>query len=373
MTSSQVPDRATIRLGSHLIDLHLRAGAIDDLPDVLGACRIDRPFVVLDAVLRDRLGLRLERLLARLDAPVAEIQAQETGKTLARVALLAERAGHATGVVAVGGGTIGNLAGALAHVLGFGRPLIHVPSTTVAMIDAAISGRHGLNTAAGKNSVGVWHPPVAVLADPVLLDSLPLPAWRDGAIEAVKAALIAGGPDARHHAKALTALRRPIPDTALLTRLLRAAIELKTRLLEMDPLEAGQALALHYGHTLAQALEARSSYTIRHGPAVAAGMRMAGRVAAALGLLTAGQHHDHDAYVVAACRSASVHPRDVDALVDAMAHDPKRRHVTGERIPLILPAGLGTPHIPAGATVPVTAADRRVVTQALAELANNGH
>jgi 3-dehydroquinate synthase len=358
-----------LRVGTHLIDLRLHPGAAADLPSVLDTLGIARPLIVADAALEQLLNAHAGRLLRRSRATVVLMQVSEVGKTLTRVAWLAEQATSADGVIAFGGGTVGNLAGTVAHLLGFGRPLVQVPSTVAAMVDAAISTRHGLNTAANKNGLGVHHPPAAVLIDPSLLASLPAAAWQEGAIEAVKAALIGGGPDAERLARTFVALSRPVSDVGRLTGLLADAIRLKARLLADDPHETGRGLALHYGHTLARAVETHSSYAVRHGPAVAAGMLLAARVAETLGLLTAAQRQRHDAFTKAACPPAPVETCDVDALIGLMAADPKCSAAGEVRLPLVLPAGLGTAHRPTADAAPVTAVERQVAADALTRLA----
>src|SRR5262249_28508900 len=156
---------------------------------VLDTYGILRPLIVADVGVRQALDAQAGSFLRRLSDTIVLMRVSEPDKTLSRVAWLAEQAAGADGVVAIGGGTVGNRAGAAAHLLGFGCPLVQVPSTVAAMVDAAISTRHGLNTAANKNGLGVHHPPAAVVVDPALLASLPAMAWQEGAIEAVKAAL----------------------------------------------------------------------------------------------------------------------------------------------------------------------------------------
>jgi len=372
MTSPSTPDRSRpIRLGGHTLDLRLRPGALCDLPDVLATHGITRTVLVIDYALRNGLGRPPDALLDGWDTTVVEVKARAADKTLERVAWLADQTGHVDGVVAVGGGTIGNLAGSLAHLPCFGRPLVHVPTTLVAAVDASISARHGLNTVRDKHLVGIHHAPVAVLTDPTLLDSLPAHAWREGAIEAVKAAIISGGPAAEHLAGTLAALAAPDTDMGQLVDRIDTAITLKARLLADDPHETGPALALHYGHTFASALETRSGYAIRHGPAVATGMLLAARLAQTLGLLTAEERALHDTLTMAACPPAPVpYGTGVDALVHLMGVHPKQGRACGDTVPMVLPHGIGAVHYPPGVPIPVTPIDRRHVAEALSALAD---
>jgi 3-dehydroquinate synthase/2-deoxy-scyllo-inosose synthase len=370
MISLSTPE-LRLRLGEHSIQVLLHPGAIAELPEVLNEHNIDCPAFVVDAAVWNLLRDRLAAVVTRRKGVVVAVTACEADKDLARVGRIAKQASQTTGVVAIGGGTIGNLAGFLAHLLRFGRPLVHVPTTVAAMVDAAISARHSLNTGEHKSVLGVHHAPVAVLADPLLLRSLPPSGWQAGAIEAVKAALIGGEHDAELLAQRFAELSSPTEDAACLTEVLSEAIVLKARLLASDPYENGPALALHYGHTLARALEAYSGYVVKHGPAVATGIMLAARVATALGLLSEGRSRQHHAHAQAACPPAVVSTPDIEALVELMAADPKRRYVRANGVPLVLPTDCGTAHHPDAAETPVTPVNRQLVRDVLADLAHD--
>jgi 3-dehydroquinate synthase len=208
-----------------------------------------------------------------------ELPDGEAAKTLGAVDAIADAA-LAAGVhrddalVAVGGGVATDVAGFAASILLRGIAWNAVPTTTAGMADAAIGGKTGVNHARGKNLLGAFHPPRAVLIDPDCLATLPDRDFRAGLVEAFKAAWIADAPLARRAAAALPALLAR--DGAALTDLLAGAARVKAALVSADPRDAGARRLLNFGHTLGHALETASGYgALRHGEAVAWGIAAA--------------------------------------------------------------------------------------------------
>ncbi|MER5481417.1 3-dehydroquinate synthase [Streptomyces sp. NPDC002734] len=194
-------------------------------------------------------------------------------------------------IVGVGGGATTDLAGFVAATWLRGVRWIAVPTTVLAMVDAAVGGKTGINTAEGKNLVGAFHPPAGVLCDLAALDSLGVHDYVSGLAEIVKAGFIAdpvildlieGDPEAARSPEG--------PHTA---ELIERAIRVKTEVVSSDLKESGLREILNYGHTLAHAIEKNERYKWRHGAAVAVGMRFAaelGRVAGRLDDATADRH-----------------------------------------------------------------------------------
>ena len=359
-----------LRLGEHHVDLSLWPGAFDTLPAALDQAAATRPLIVIDELVHPHLGHRIDHLLHRRQATVTTAVASERHKLLAQVATLAELGAESDAVVAVGGGTTGNLAGALAHLLGFGVPLIHVPTTVTSIVDAAISARHTLNTRSAKSALGVHHVPSAILADPTLLASLPAHQWAEGAVEAVKAAFVAGGTRAAQLATRLSALNGPVADLDELAELLGVAVELKLSTLADDPTERGSAVALHYGHTFARAIETLADGTISHGRAVATGMRAAAGTAERLGLITRAERQQHDELIWhIGLLPVDLRPIPTDQLLRLMTNDPKARIVRpGRGIPLVLLDRLGHAYVSPESRLPVTAVPKAVAAAALGGL-----
>jgi 5-deoxy-5-amino-3-dehydroquinate synthase len=216
-------------------------------------------------------------------------------------------------VVAVGGGLVTDVAGFAASCYHRGVNVVHVPTTLLGQIDAAIGGKTGVNLPEGKNLVGAFWQPHAVLCDTRVLASLPEREVRNGFGELAKyrfLGLADGGATG-------------IGDPALATTV-AACVDIKARIVAADEREAGNRALLNYGHTLAHALEVEQAFDLRHGEAVAIGLVYAARLAAALGRI------DHSAVdrhieVVGSYGLATTLPAGVDhdALVAIMGRDKK--------------------------------------------------
>lgn len=201
-------------------------------------------------------------------------------------ALLAAGFGRDCCVVALGGGVTGDLAGFVAATYMRGVPLVQIPTSLLAMIDASIGGKTGVDTVAGKNLVGAFLHPRLVLADPLVLRTLPDDELRAGLAEAVKHAAIADATylqDIAHDAPSLFARHG-----AKLTALIRRSVEIKAEIVARDPEEAGERARLNFGHTIGHALERLTGYSLRHGFAVAIGMLVEAAIGERLGITERG-------------------------------------------------------------------------------------
>lgn len=236
--------------------------------------------------------------------------------------LLAAGHGRGSGIVAMGGGVVTDLAGFVAATLGRGIPTLLVPTTLLGMVDAAIGGKTGVNTPAGKNLVGAFHLPAAVIADPLTLATLPDAVFADGIAESLKHGLIA---DASHldwivgHAAAIQGR-----DAVLLTGLIERSVAIKSAIVADDPRDGGRRALLNAGHTVAHAIEHVSHYAIPHGRAVGLGLLAEAVLARRLG--RAGEQLE--AAVRGALRAFALpetvpSPLPADALVSAMRGDKK--------------------------------------------------
>lgn len=187
------------------------------------------------------------------------------------------------GIVAFGGGTVGDVAGLAASLALRGVPVVQVPTTLLAAADSALGGKTAVNLAAGKNLAGTFHHPRLVCADTRLLSSLPERDYRSGLAEVVKSALLSAPFWRRLPALAEGLAER---DEAVLAEAVERSLRLKASVVERDPDEAlGRRHVLNLGHTVAHGLEGASGYRLRHGEAVAWGLLAALRLSAARGLL----------------------------------------------------------------------------------------
>ena len=266
-------------------------------------------------------------------------EASKTREQWARLtdALLAQGFGRDSGIVALGGGVAGDLAGFVAATYMRGVPCIQVPTSLLAMLDASVGGKTGVDTPEGKNLIGAFHPPVAVLADPRVLGTLPERDYRGGMAEAVKHGLIA---DADYFAwmerDAEALLRR---DEAALTRLVRRSVEIKAEVVSGDEREAGRRAILNAGHTVAHALEQATAYGLPHGEAVALGLVAECALAEGLGVAPAGLGRRVAGLLGRLGLPVRLPaPLDAQRVVRAMGTDKKNR---GAKVRFALPRELG--------------------------------
>ena len=273
------------------------------------------------------------------------VPAGEAAKDIAVAASLWSRlAGHrlsrSDAIVAVGGGAVTDLAGFVAATWLRGVRVVLVPTTLLAMTDAAVGGKTAINIAAGKNLVGAFWPPAGVLADLDLLATLPRREYVSGLAEVIKAGFIAD--------PAILDLIEADPAAASAPggphelELVERAIAMKAAVVTADLRESGEREMLNYGHTLGHAIERAENYAIPHGEAVAVGMMFAaavGRLAGRLDQPTADRHRQ-------VLRSVGLPVRysggSWPALREAMAVDKKTR---AERLRLVVLDGLARPGI----------------------------
>ncbi|MGQ0607372.1 MAG: bifunctional shikimate kinase/3-dehydroquinate synthase [Chloroflexota bacterium] len=214
------------------------------------------------------------------------IAAGERSKRIRRLELILEwlaeqRVERGTALIAVGGGTVGDLAGTAGALYARGLPLVQVPTTWLAQADSAIGGKVAIDLGAAKNAVGAFGPPTAVISDVAALRSLPVRLRRHGMAESIKSALI-GDPVLWRliEERGRQAIRTDEPARyAIVERSAR----LKLAVCERDPFEEGERRTLNLGHTIGHALEIESRYRLPHGAAVALGMRAVAAVAGSRG------------------------------------------------------------------------------------------
>ncbi|MDZ5444526.1 3-dehydroquinate synthase [Micromonospora sp. 4G57] len=291
-----------------------------------------------------------ESLAARVRAVgveplLIEVPDAEAGKQINVAAACWDRLGEAgftrtDAVVGVGGGAVTDLAGFVAACWLRGVRWVPVATSLLAMVDAAVGGKTGVNTAAGKNLVGAFHPPAGVICDLATLDGLPAADLAAGMAEVVKCGFIAD--------PVILDLVERDPAAALdptgpVTRdLIERAIRVKADVVSGDLLESGVREVLNYGHTLAHAIEKVEGYRWRHGHAVAVGLVYAAALARLAGRLDAATAERHRA-VVAALGLPTSYPADAwPRLLAAMRVDKKAR---GSTLRFVVLDGLARPAI----------------------------
>jgi len=237
-----------------------------------------RGFAVTSARIRNHWGKTLQKSFSQTGhrLEVLEMPDGERSKKLSQVEKLASKlvkrgADRRSVILALGGGVVGDVGGFLASVFMRGIPVVQLPTTLLAQVDSAIGGKTGVNLASGKNLIGTFHQPLAVLVDPDLLATLPEREYRSGLFEAMKYGVIRNPAIFELMESNRDALLRR--DGALLETLITECIRVKAAVVSADERESGERRILNFGHTLGHALEAETGYKkVLHGEAVGWGM-----------------------------------------------------------------------------------------------------
>jgi len=247
-----------------------------------------RCFVITVAPVWTLWGETFKKALttAKVDFTVLEMTDGERAKSFASIEHLTERmaakgADRNSVVIAFGGGVVGDLAGFLASVYMRGVPVVQVPTTLLAQVDAAIGGKTGANLRAGKNLVGTFHQPLAVISDPELLTTLPDREFRAGLFEVIKSGVIRD----RRLFEVTESERKSLlaRDQEILERVIYDCARIKAEVVAADEKESDLRRILNFGHTIGHALEADTGYRhFLHGEAVAWGMAAAAMIGTAV-------------------------------------------------------------------------------------------
>src|SRR4051795_2827096 len=303
-----------IRQASATYPVYVGRNLLDEIRSLIPSR--GRIFVITSTVLRDRFG---EQIAATLDAEVIAIEEGEAHKTLETandvVTQLLERGAKRDSMaVVVGGGMIGDTAGFAASIFLRGIDLVHVPTTLLAQVDSSLGGKLAVNHAKGKNLIGSFYPPRAVISDLATLDSLPRREVLSGLFEALKGGVIGDA--------SLFELLESPPDFDV-EQVVRKAIRVKAEIVSADEKESDLRRLLNYGHTIAHGIEAALDYRdLTHGEAVAWGMIAANTIAVRRGLLP----HDEAARieeVILAYKPTPPPALDPDGILAATEHDKK--------------------------------------------------
>ena len=338
--------------GSSPYDVVVGHALAHRLPGLLGA-GVERVAVVRPAGLGE-LFEKLRPALASYDVLDLTVPDGEAAKTADVAAACWERLGEAgftrsDAVVAVGGGATTDLGGFVAATWLRGVPVVHVPTTLLGMVDAAVGGKTGINTDAGKNLVGAFHEPAGVLCDLDTLTGLPHDELVAGLGEVVKCGFIADPLILelveRHDPATLT------PGSPVLRELVERAIRVKIDVVTADLRETGGQdgppgrEVLNYGHTLAHAVERSEGYAVRHGEAVAIGCVYAAELAGIAGHLAADVVERHRTVLERVGLPTTYDRADFETLHEVMKEDKKAR---GSQLRFVVLDDIASPAILAG-------------------------
>jgi len=336
--------KITLRLPAGSYDILVRPGLLADVGNWLaGQSRTKKAAVVSDSNVLPLHGKAVCDSLRAvgIEPIVATIPAGEDHKSLADMlpvydAILGAKIERSTPVLALGGGVVGDIAGFVAATVLRGVPFVQIPTTLLAMVDASVGGKTGVNHKTGKNLIGAFHQPIGVLIDPLTLKTLPASELRGGLAECIKHDIIR---DANGFAELENNITKALAvDVEYLSSLIAHNVAIKARVVEADPLEHGERAHLNFGHTFGHAVETVSGHSYSHGESVALGMTAACFLAAKLGMFdeTARQR------VVSVIERAGLPARGLtlstEQVVNAMAFDKK---VATGRVRFVLPTEIG--------------------------------
>jgi 3-dehydroquinate synthase len=343
--------RVEVQLAARSYDIAIEAGLLERAGPLLAPfARWGRLVAVSDEQVWAAQGARLAG--CGIDIVPVLVPAGEASKSWACLAsvtdrLLAlgiERGDH---ILAFGGGMVGDLAGFAASILKRGCGYLQVPTTLLAQVDSSVGGKTAINAAGGKNMIGAFYQPAAVLIDPTTLDTLPERELRAGYAEVVKygligdpgffawceaqgAALIAGDAGARLHA-------------------IETSVRAKAAIVAQDELETlGKRALLNLGHTFGHAIEIETQFEVLHGEAVALGMVLAFRFSAERGLCAAQDAERVEAHLASVGLPTRLRVGTAARLVEHMLSDKKAR---GGRVPFVLARGVGGAFVDASVEV----------------------
>jgi len=312
-----------------------------------------RPWAVKVAKAIKRAGLKTS---------IHVIPASERSKSMAQLLgvlsfLERQRIDRGGIVIAVGGGTVGDLAGFAASMWQRGVRLVAVPTTLLAMVDSSIGGKTGVNGRKSKNAIGSFWQPAAVVSDIATIETLPEPAYRDAFAEVVKYAVAMDR-------GLFDLLQRNSPrlverDPTMLERVVFLCVAAKALVVAKDERDRGPRAILNYGHTAGHALEAATGFRVAHGRAVAFGMRVAAQIALAMELCSKRVVESQDALLDAFGLPDRPPHADPKRVLAAIALDKKARR---GKVAWVMPRRIG--HAEPGHAVP-GAIVRRVVTRSL--------
>jgi 3-dehydroquinate synthase len=316
-------------------------GALEDLPRLLDQVRApERRFVVSSPLVWRLHGAQLARAVR--DAEPILVPDGERFKQLPTVtriydALVRANADRGATLITFGGGVIGDMAGFAAATYLRGIALIHVPTTLLAQVDSAIGGKVGVNHPLGKNLIGAFYQPHAVIVDPLVLGTLPRREFRAGLYEVIKYGMTSSATLFDRVAKERKAIFMRAPD--VLTAIIAESCRIKAAVVAADEREAGPRRILNFGHTAGHAIEAVTKYRrFRHGEAVGYGMLVAAELARARGALAETERKALADVIASLGPLPPIADISSAQMLEAMQHDKK---MVAGKLHFVLPTTIG--------------------------------
>ncbi len=330
------PDTFYVPMGERGNAVLLGAGLLDSLGPVLSARGLRGTVALIsDSNVIEHHGERVFRSLALSGFEVRPVRvpAGEESKTLEMAGGLyeqlvqggLERSGV---IVALGGGVIGDLSGFVAATYLRGVPWVNCATSLLAMVDASLGGKTGVDLPSGKNLVGAFHPPLLTVSDLTTLHTLPEREFQAGLAEVIKAGLIGDAELFEMIESGSTEVQE----------IIRRSIKVKVDVVREDPFERGRRAALNLGHTIGHGLEAASQFLLRHGEAIGIGLIAEAKIAERLNLASRGLSEHIEAVIAKVGLPTRYAYLETDAIVRLMRSDKKKQL---GRLKFALPRGIG--------------------------------
>jgi 3-dehydroquinate synthase len=334
------PVRLHVRTSSGGYPIEIAPDSARRLASLLDAAGVPaRRFIVSSQTVWRFHAERLQGVTSEEPILIPDGERYKQLSTVGRIydALIRAGADRASAIVAVGGGVTGDTAGFAAATYLRGIPVVQVPTTLLAQVDSSVGGKVGVNHPMGKNLIGAFHPPAAVIIDPALLATLPRREFRAGLYEVVKYGVIASRPLFERTARDLAAIFARESDALL--PIVAESCRIKAAIVEQDERESGLRRTLNFGHTAGHALEAVTKYRrFRHGEAVAYGMLAASALAAARGVFPEADRDALTAHIMQMGPLPPVGDLSAAEVVEATKRDKK---VIAGRLHFVLPTRIG--------------------------------
>ncbi|GGC81143.1 3-dehydroquinate synthase [Enterococcus wangshanyuanii] len=335
--------KLTVTLPNHSYDLTIEKGLLTEIgPWAATIWSPQKVVIITDTNVQPLYGAQVETSLknAGFETATFVIEAGEQSKSLKVAAdlydfLAEEGLTRSDGIIALGGGVVGDLAGFVASTYMRGLHFLQVPTTLLAQVDSSIGGKTAVNTSKAKNLVGTFAQPDGVLIDPNTLNTLELRRVQEGISEIIKSAAIAD----KQLWQQLAALKDEHDLLVHATEIIAACCKIKRKVVEEDELDHGVRLLLNFGHTIGHALENTAGYgNLTHGEGVAIGMLQITRIAEEKGLTPVGTTEQLSQMIQKFHLPISSENWDKQALYNALTHDKKTR---GGKINIILLEAIG--------------------------------
>jgi 3-dehydroquinate synthase len=335
------PVRIDVRAGTGRYTIEIAPHATRRLGAVLDAANLPaRRFIVSSPTVWRFYGEHFSGLTGEDPILVPDGERFKHLATVGRIydALVRASADRASAIIAIGGGVVGDIAGFAAATYLRGVPVVQVPSTLLAQVDSSVGGKVGVNHPMGKNLIGAFHAPAAVVIDPLLLATLPRREFRAGLYEVVKYGVIASPALFERVTSQLTALFDR--HGAALLPVIAESCRIKADIVEADERESGLRRTLNFGHTAGHALEAITKYRrFRHGEAIAYGMLVAAEIGVARGVFASDARDRLAGLITQMGPLPPVGDLSAEQIVEATSRDKK---VIAGQLHFVLPASIGS-------------------------------